>query len=61
MKILAKIRDNFSPKSTPSGFSAFFTDAASTEKKRIIKRAIKKANDDQKDLVSRYDRKYAIR
>jgi len=41
-----------------NGFSEFFTNAGSAEKKKIIEQAVKKANIDQKDLIERYDRKF---
>jgi TRAP-type C4-dicarboxylate transport system substrate-binding protein len=41
------------------GLSEFFTNANSRDKKRIIEQAARKANQDQKDLVERYDRKYS--
>jgi hypothetical protein len=41
-----------------AGFSEFFTNTGSAEKKKIIEQAVKKANDDQKELIEKYDRKF---
>lgn len=40
-------------------FSAFFTKTGSAEKKKVIRQVVKKANEDQKELVKRYDRKFS--
>ena len=36
-----------------SDFSAFFVDAKAREKKRVIQSAVKKANEDQRDILRR--------
>jgi type VI protein secretion system component VasK len=41
-----------------TGFSEFFTNTGSAEKKKIIEQAVKKANNDQKELIEKYDRKF---
>ena len=42
-----------------SDFSDFFINAKSGEKKKLLKEVIRKANEDQKNLVSRYDRMFS--
>ena len=42
----------------PIGFSEFFTNTKSRDKKKIIKEVVKKSNKDQSDLIKRYDQKY---
>lgn len=37
----------------------FFVDPGSDEKKMVYKRAIANAEKDQKDLIAKYDRKFA--
>lgn len=41
------------------GFSYFFTNASSAEKKKVIERVTKQANEDQKNLVEKFNRKYS--
>lgn len=41
-----------------NSFSGFFTKTGSAGKKKIIRSAIKKANEDQRQLVAKYDREY---
>lgn len=56
-RILLKILGIKEPET--KGISEFFANAKSAEKKKIIEQAAKKANQDQKDLIERYDRKYS--
>jgi hypothetical protein len=44
-----------------SDFSAFFVDAKAREKKRVIQDAVKKANEDQRDLMRRAEQLAAQR
>lgn len=39
---------------SPTDFSNFFHNASSSEKKKVLKSVIRKANEDQKNLVQRY-------
>ncbi len=39
-----------------SGFSTFFREASSSEKKKVIKKVIREANKDQRKLVEKADR-----
>ena len=36
-------------------FSAFFHNASSAEKKKLLEQVVREANKDQRDLVNRYD------
>ena len=36
-------------------FSVFFNSASSEEKKKLFKEVLRKANDDQRELVRKYD------
>ena len=42
------------PKPTTE-FSVFFNSASSEEKKKLFKEVLRKANDDQRELVRKYD------
>ncbi len=44
-----------SVKKPTTDFSAFFYDASSSEKKKLLKIVIREANNDQKDLVKKYN------
>ena len=55
-KLFGYTPNNKAEKTT--GFSEFFTNAGSAEKKKIIEQAVKKANNDQKELIEKYDRKF---
>lgn len=46
-------------KKKSKGFSDFFTTSGATEKKKIIKQAVRMSNEDQKKLVERYNVKYS--
>ena len=39
-----------------SGFSSFFRDSSSAEKKKVIKKVIREANKDQRELIERASR-----
>jgi len=50
----------FGRSSKPSSdFSAFFVESKARDKKKLIKEVVKKANEDQRDLVDRVEREYA--
>ena len=36
-------------------FSAFFHDASSAEKKKLLESVVREANKDQRDLIKKYD------
>lgn len=42
-----------------SDFSAFFYDASAEEQKDVLMRVIKKANEDQRKVVAKYDEQMA--
>jgi hypothetical protein len=41
-------------------FYQFVNDASSGEKVKILKQVIRKADEDQKDLVKRYEQRYGV-
>ncbi len=41
------------------GFSDFFTNTNSAEKKKIIGMVVRRANEDQKELVRKYNREFS--
>ena len=45
--------------SRQSAFSKFFTDFSSREKKNVVKKAIRGANEEQKALMEKYRQKFA--
>ena len=42
-------------KEPTTDFSAFFHNASSAEKKKLLESVVREANKDQRDLVKRYD------
>lgn len=42
-------------KTPTTDFSAFFHNASSAEKKKLLESVVREANKDQRDLVKRYD------
>lgn len=49
----------FAPKKTNSDFSEFFLHATSADKKKVLLKAVKEANKDQKQMLDRYQSKAA--
>lgn len=49
-----KVNKVFEKTAPQSDFSTFFHDASARDKKQLISGAIRKANEDQKNLVERY-------
>ncbi|MBP6033998.1 MAG: hypothetical protein KA537_00805 [Candidatus Moranbacteria bacterium] len=45
-----------SSKEKKSDFSAFFHDASAEEQKEVLMRVIKKANEDQRKVIEKYDK-----
>ena len=43
-------------KAEKSDFSAFFHDASSAEKLKVMKKVIRKANEDQRKVIEKYDK-----
>jgi hypothetical protein len=43
-------------KAEKSDFSAFFHDASSAEKMRVMKKVIRKANEDQRKVIEKYEK-----
>lgn len=43
-------------KAEKSDFSAFFHDATSAEKKKVMTKVIQKANEDQRKIIEKYDK-----
>lgn len=54
-----KINKVFGRIAPKSDFSTFFHDASARDKKQLVSGAIRKANEDQKNLVERYNNKKA--
>ncbi len=49
------LKSLFAEKNKPkTEFSTFFTEASSREKKQVLTEVVRKANQDQKDLIERY-------
>ena len=42
-----------------TGFSDFFRDASSDDKKKLLEKVVREANQDQKDLVAKYNKIYS--
>jgi hypothetical protein len=59
MNILYKIFGHTDETETPKGFSEFFTKTDSAKKKKIIKQVVRKANEDQKELIERYNKEFS--
>ncbi|MDP3792729.1 MAG: hypothetical protein Q8Q89_03280 [bacterium] len=55
-KILKKL---FSKKNKKAEFSGFFRDASMDEKKTLLEKVVREANQDQRDLVEKYDKIYS--
>jgi predicted CopG family antitoxin len=53
MDVFKKI---FHKKDQKSGFSDFFRDASNDDKKRLLEKVVREANQDQKDLVEKYNK-----
>ena len=48
-------------KAKKSHFLVFFTDLSSAKKKKVLKEVVKKANDDQKAIVEKYNQTMGVR
>ncbi len=42
------------------GFSEFFLKSSNDEKKELFSRVVEKANEDQRDIIDKYNRKYSV-
>ncbi len=49
-----RINKIFGRSAPPNDFSTFFHDASARDKKQLISGAVRKANEDQKNLVEQY-------
>ena len=57
--MIRKIKEFFGcedAKKPITDFSAFFHNASSAEKKKLLTEVVREANQDQKDLLERYER-----
>lgn len=55
-----KLRNIFSKKVVPKNdFSAFFNNAEDDDKKRLLEKVMRKANEDQRKVVEQYDKIYS--
>lgn len=55
-KMLKKLLNK---KGKKAEFSDFFRDASVDEKKRLLEKVVRESNQDQRDLVEKYDRIYS--
>ncbi|MDR3642460.1 MAG: hypothetical protein P4L74_02415 [Candidatus Doudnabacteria bacterium] len=54
--MIKKLKQLFTPKSEKKNFSSFFNHASPEEKRTLMEDVIRKANQDQRELVEQYQR-----
>ena len=53
--MIKKLKRLFAPKQQKKDFSSFFNNASPEEKRKLMEEVIRKANQDQRDLVEQYE------
>ncbi|MFA5990851.1 MAG: hypothetical protein WC794_01225 [Candidatus Doudnabacteria bacterium] len=53
--MMKKLKALFAPKQEKKDFSSFFNHASPEEKRKVLEGVIRKANQDQRDLVKQYE------